>query len=115
MNLIKKFFRGLRRDWELMWRDSRAFERLARLKAYRLDGTQFEIVSIHPTTGGCFLKVKGSIEPSDSFEMIWVGRPIDVQPGGMVTVRYVSEPQRELVRFYGNFDYRSRPTTYLAV
>lgn len=115
MRFLKKFFRNFSRDWKRMWGMSESFERLARRKAYRLNGAQFEILSIHLEAGGCFLKVKGPIDSIDSFAIIWLDHSIDVQPGGKVTVRYVPEAQRELVRVYGSFGYRSHQTTYLTV
>lgn len=109
------FGKSMRRDLSALFlgKFGTAFERLARLQAYKMNGNEYEVVGIVPCEGGCFIRL---LDPNPYVHQaaLWVGYPVELK-GGKIRVRYQAKPEERLLMMYGRHKFRMEPTAYLAL
>lgn len=110
-----RIWRRIRREFSLRryFRVGPSWERLARMRAYRMNGNELEVIEIIPHDGGCFVRLTDPY-PMDHHSMIWVNKPVEVK-NGKIRVQYQKEPEQMLVTIYGWHNYQQEPTAYLTM
>ena len=111
MRVRRYIIRSLRR----YFRVGPSFERLARRKAWRMNGQELEITGVlrSEDKDGWFVWTWDSELP-DHRTVLWSDLPVGGK-GDRIKVMYRPEPEDRLVMLYGEFNYRCEPTAYLTV
>lgn len=83
------------------------------MRAYRMNGSELEVIEIIPHEGGCFVRLFDPYH-MDRKSMIWVNKPVEVK-NGKIRLQYQKNPERMLVTIYGWHNYQQEPTAYLTM